>query len=180
MSYYRVTNNYKKLGDVMSFGRYLKKLRENKGLSLRETARLSKMSGSYLSQLENGHNTNPKKDILMRLSSTLEVPYVDMLMQTEIMNINKDILMKNLKGDENKITEHYERSKLIKDEHEEMIRTFNKLVEGGYVTSHKPTSKGYVLDDLLSDKFLIQLDSEYLTNDEKKEVLNYARFIKKK
>lgn len=180
MSYYRITNNYKKLGDVMSFGEYLKQLRTNKGLSLRETARRSNMSGSYLSQLENSHNTNPKKDILMKLSSTLEVPYVDMLMQTEIMNSNKDVLMKNLKGDEGKITEHYEKSKLLKDEHDKMIKNFHDLVEAGYVTSDNPTSKGYVLDDLLSDRFLIQLDSEYLTNDEKKEVLNYARFIKKK
>ena len=36
-------------------GSYLKKLRENKGLSTREVYELAKVSNSYLSLVENGH-----------------------------------------------------------------------------------------------------------------------------
>lgn len=66
-------------GGKVTLGQYLKELREGKELSLREVARRSNMSSSYLSQLENGHNNNPKKEILKELSRVLDAPYVELM-----------------------------------------------------------------------------------------------------
>ncbi len=163
----------------MPFGEYIKQLRKDKGLSLRETAKRTNMSSSYLSQLENGHNTNPKKEILIKLASVLDIPYIDLLMKTDLMEGHKDTILKNLNNDADEITEHYEISRKLKFEYDEKINLQKKLVEQGFTTSEKPTLV-HALEDFLSDEMLVDLDRKYLTNDDKKEILNYARFLNKK
>ena len=163
----------------MSFGEYIKQLRKDKGLSLREIAKRTKMSSSYLSQLENGHNINPKKEMLIKLAPVLGTSYTDLLMETDLMEGSKDTILKNLNNDADKITEHYERHRKFELEYDEKVNLQKKLVERGFTTSETP-SLVYALEDFLSDKILVNLDGRYLTNDDKKEILNYARFLNKK
>ncbi len=160
----------------MSFGNYIKQLRTNKGLSLRETAKRANMSSSYLSQLENGHNTNPKKEILMNLSPVLDTSYIDLLMQTDLMNKHQDALIKNLSGDEGKITKHYEESKKLKEEHDRIIDEVKKLVKQGYTTNEN-AKHVYALENYLNNEVIVTLNGHYLTNEQKKEILNYAVYL---
>lgn len=55
----------------MDAGAYLKKLRKDKNLTLRELAKISGVSHPYISQLENGRNSNPDPRILSKLSKAL-------------------------------------------------------------------------------------------------------------
>lgn len=59
----------------MEFGSYIKEIRNEKGLSLRELSKRSGISHPYLSQLENGKNKNPSPDIIEKLSKGLGVDF---------------------------------------------------------------------------------------------------------
>lgn len=63
----------------MTFGEYIKSIRVDKGLSLREVARRSDISHPYLSQLENGKNTSPTPDIIRKLAKGLNLGYLELL-----------------------------------------------------------------------------------------------------
>lgn len=58
-------------------GAYLKKIREEKGLSTREVYELSKVSNSYLSLVENGHR-RASAVVLKKLASVYNVDYLDL------------------------------------------------------------------------------------------------------
>jgi transcriptional regulator with XRE-family HTH domain len=57
----------------MKFGERLRALREARGLGLREFARKSGLSPTYLSRVENGKENEPKKEeTLLKLAEALE------------------------------------------------------------------------------------------------------------
>ena len=160
----------------MSFGEYIKQSRKVKGLSLRETAKRAKMSSSYLSQLENGHNTNPKKEMLIKLAPVLGTSYTNLIMETDLLKGDEEVVLKRLNNGVDKIPRDYGDH----GDYEGWKQFYlKKLVELGITTS-ETLSKVYTLEGFLSDKILVNLDGRYLTNDDKKEILNYARFLKKK
>ena len=55
------------------FGEYLKKLREDRGLTLRDVEREAKISNAYLSQIERGERGIPNFKVLSRLSKAYGV-----------------------------------------------------------------------------------------------------------
>jgi HTH-type transcriptional regulator, competence development regulator len=63
----------------MLFGEYLKKIREDNKLSIRQLAMYSKVSASYLSQIETGERNVPKPEILLKLSKPLKVSYEELM-----------------------------------------------------------------------------------------------------
>ena len=54
-------------------GRYLKKLRLEKGFTLPEIQKMAKISTGYLSEIEQGKRTSPHPDILNKLARIYEV-----------------------------------------------------------------------------------------------------------
>lgn len=58
-------------------GAYLKKIREEKGLSTREVYELSKVSNSYLSLVENGRR-RASAVVLKKLASVYNIDYLDL------------------------------------------------------------------------------------------------------
>lgn len=63
----------------MDFGLYIRSLRKEKGLTLRETAKRAEVSHPYLSQLENGKNENPTPQIIKKLAKGLNTSYEQLL-----------------------------------------------------------------------------------------------------
>lgn len=61
------------------FGNYLKRIRIKRGLSLRELARRSEVSQSYLSLLESGKRGIPTPDQLLKIAPHLNVDYIDLM-----------------------------------------------------------------------------------------------------
>jgi transcriptional regulator with XRE-family HTH domain len=58
-----------------TFGAYLRDLRRARRLTLREVEERSGVSNSYLSQVENGHISQPSPQMLQKLAEAYEVPY---------------------------------------------------------------------------------------------------------
>lgn len=62
-----------------NFGKYLKGLRNNQRLSLRDVEAKGSISPSYLAQIEQGRRRPPGPDILKRLAPVYDVPVRDLL-----------------------------------------------------------------------------------------------------
>lgn len=57
------------------FGRYLKRLREEAGLSLRDVEQQVSISNAYLSQIEKGQRNPPKPNVLRELAGAYNVSF---------------------------------------------------------------------------------------------------------
>lgn len=57
----------------MTFGNYLKKLREERELSLRVMSLLSKVNYTYINRLERGEKTKPSEPVLKSLAKALRL-----------------------------------------------------------------------------------------------------------
>lgn len=68
-------------------GEYLKYLRKSKGMTLTQLEQISRVSNSYISQLENGH-FKPSPDVLGKLSKALEVNFFDLMVKAGYMTID--------------------------------------------------------------------------------------------
>jgi transcriptional regulator with XRE-family HTH domain len=55
------------------FGKYLKQLREDRGMTLRDVEEMVKISNAYLSQVENGQRSVPTMKILSKLAQAYGV-----------------------------------------------------------------------------------------------------------
>lgn len=62
----------------MSIGKKLREIRRSKGFTMKELSKKSKVSQSYISDLENEKNNKPSIDILNKLAKALEVPITDL------------------------------------------------------------------------------------------------------
>jgi len=56
---------------VESFGGYIKRLREIRGIGLREMARLVEVSPAYLSDIEKNKREAPSKDVIIKINNLL-------------------------------------------------------------------------------------------------------------
>lgn len=96
----------------MSIGKNLREIRRAKGFTMKELSNKSKVSQSYISDLENGKNNKPSIDILIKLANALEISEA-ILYRTEknVYNLT-DILSQNeAKEKDNQTTEEKERFK---------------------------------------------------------------------
>lgn len=64
---------------ILSFGEEIKRIRNEKKLSLKDVEEISGISHSYLSQIENGKRNAPKPDMMKKLSKGLNTPYTDLM-----------------------------------------------------------------------------------------------------
>ncbi len=68
------------------FGHYLRELRKQHGLTLREIEERTTISNSYLSQLENGYIDQPSPRNLQRLAVVYGVSYENLMTQAGYLN----------------------------------------------------------------------------------------------
>lgn len=61
------------------FGEYIKSLRREHGLSLRDVGAKASISSSYLAQIEHGRRRPPGPELLKRLAPVYDVPVRDLL-----------------------------------------------------------------------------------------------------
>ncbi|TYQ18064.1 UNVERIFIED_CONTAM: helix-turn-helix protein [Acetivibrio alkalicellulosi] len=76
-------------------GELIKARREEKNYSLVNFAKTIGITPGYLSQLENGHKTNPKLEILLSIIKELEID-LDMLLGIESTNENLNLKIPSL------------------------------------------------------------------------------------
>lgn len=81
------------------FGNYIRKVRLDKGYSLRQVQRQSGISNAYISQLENASNKSmPKNSTIKKLAKGLRIP-VERLLKVAGQNTSHDIYDEIKNGD---------------------------------------------------------------------------------
>lgn len=63
----------------MEFSQFLKKVREKRGLSIRQLALYANVSNGYISQVERGERGTPSPEVLKKLSGPLSISYEQLL-----------------------------------------------------------------------------------------------------
>lgn len=129
----------------MSLGETIRQARVNKGLSLRETARRAEMSNSYLSQLENGHNTNPDGSIIRKLSDVLDVPWVSLLSELDYV---KEAIQENV---------------------DDKINTYKEVRDIAGLTMYEEYT--FELEELFSERTKLTNGGKLLTEVDKKKIV---------
>jgi len=61
------------------FGRFIRGIRKQRGLTTSELAKKSGISQSYISQIETGNRPIPTDEVLLKLSQALKIDYAEML-----------------------------------------------------------------------------------------------------
>ena len=60
---------------MSKFGQYIKEIRESRGLTITKLAKISDVSSSLISRIENNVRGIPKPDTIEKLSKALSIPY---------------------------------------------------------------------------------------------------------
>ena len=84
-----VLSNVITRGFNMDFADALKRLRKNKGYSIRQLALYSGVSAGFLSQVENKKRGIPSPDILKKLYKPLGITYEEIMRMAGYMNHNE-------------------------------------------------------------------------------------------
>jgi transcriptional regulator with XRE-family HTH domain len=72
------------------FGEYIKKLRKDRNLTIRQVELYAGVSNSYLSLLENGKRDIPSPEILKKLATAYKVDYNDLMDKAGYLNIKSE------------------------------------------------------------------------------------------
>jgi len=91
------------------FGIYLKKLREDRKLTLRDVEEKAKISNAYLSQVEQGKKGVPTIKILSRLAEAYGVPVAGIMDNAEKASKNEKIDSKIANPNSNFVARGYEK-----------------------------------------------------------------------
>ncbi|MEV2909756.1 helix-turn-helix transcriptional regulator [Paenibacillus larvae] len=65
--------------EYLDFGKYLKRQREEKGLTINQLASISGISNAQISRIETGLRNTPKPETIKKLSDALETNYEEMM-----------------------------------------------------------------------------------------------------
>lgn len=72
--------------EARRFGGYIRELREDQGMGVRELARSTGLSPGIISMLEKGEVSHPKMETLKALTAALKTPLADMFLQVGYAN----------------------------------------------------------------------------------------------
>jgi len=88
--------------EMKAFGSYLKRLRLEKKLSLRQVEKAVGISNSYLYQIERGERNVPKLEILRKMATTYDVSFASLMAAARLQEPDQeDLYYKNVKKIEN-------------------------------------------------------------------------------
>jgi len=104
-----------------SFARYLKRLRKDRGMSLRQVEKITKISNSYLSQIEKGKRDIPTFKILSRLADAYGVEINSLIKVAEDEGGNIEPFFKNKIPDAYYISREYNQ---LSDDRKQALKNF--------------------------------------------------------
>lgn len=171
------------------FGKYLRSLRKEKGLTLIELAKLTGVSNPYISQIENGKFL-PSPDILAKLAKGLKVSSISLLLKSGQLGESAmdDVKSKGLKNyyddliaDLSKTAESIndssdDRLKELKKDIEPLLEDIKKMKEEisflGSDTSEnsRAIQERYLIGEIDEDERIKLLEEEYGIPDKKERL----------
>lgn len=128
---------------MSDFAKYIKNIRKQKGITLRDFEKRTGISRSYLSLLENGRRDNPSPEVIKKISEVLGIDFLELMSRSNMLILKDDdsefkdstlpILMSNLKNvilntvcDENGDLKAFYKKKLIEIGYKEEFVDLNK------------------------------------------------------
>ncbi len=84
------------LGMASQFGAYMRTLRKQRGLTLKQVEKAAQVSNAYVSQIERGLRKPPHPDILNRLAAVYQVPARELMVQAGYLPDDKETEKKRL------------------------------------------------------------------------------------
>ncbi|MCL6443433.1 MAG: helix-turn-helix domain-containing protein [Alicyclobacillus sp.] len=97
--------------EAKAFGEYIRSLRQNANLTIRQVEAYSGVSNAYLSQLENGKRGIPSPDILRKLSKPLKVSYEELMIAAGYLT--EQVQKPYESSDKSTMTNHVEGGNII-------------------------------------------------------------------
>jgi SOS regulatory protein LexA len=171
-------------GDLMTeikeFGNYLKKLRKENGLTIRQLTEKSGVSNAYLSQLETGKRGLPKPEILAKLHGPLGVGYDELMEKAGYIssNVRTELLPETIQtmeafDDLNELILNASDMfiKSVRNDKGELLNEFKEYLFGEFKRLY-PDVSSEVLDEITQDPDIAQQLFEHLTIEEKISFLN--------
>lgn len=166
----------KKMTKDLKFGNYLKSLRKENGLTIRQLEEKSGVSNAYLSQLENGKRGLPSPEILMKIHIPLGVGYDELMEKAGYISsaVRSELLPETLQT-----MESFEvLNELIDNAYEVFVGSVTddegilKDTFRQYLLCEDPNLSEEDLDGLIHDPDITQKLFNYLTFEEKLSFLN--------
>ncbi|WP_078382035.1 helix-turn-helix domain-containing protein [Sutcliffiella halmapala] len=152
---------------ISDFGKFIKQLRKDRGLSLKEVAKKGGLSHPYISQIENGKRSTPKPEIINKLSIGLDVDYMQLLetagylpkiKKAEEIIHDVETMREISKGKWKQATP--EDIKRMQDEQDKAL-----------------AGKVFNFEDLLSDGFYIKYKGEFLSPEQKRKIIKFMDYF---
>jgi SOS regulatory protein LexA len=166
--------------DNKEFGNYLKKLRKENGLTIRQLTEKSGVSNAYLSQLETGKRGLPKPEILAKLHGPLGVGYDELMEKAGYIssNVRTELLPETIQtmeafDDLNELILNASDMfiKSVRNDKGELLNEFKEYLFGEFKRLY-PDVSSEVLDEITQDPDIAQQLFEHLTIEEKISFLN--------
>jgi transcriptional regulator with XRE-family HTH domain len=109
-----------------SFGDFLRNLRQERGLTLRQVEREARVSNAYLSQIERGERGIPNMRVLERLAKAYGVSVTVLAEVAEKQTKGESVLKKSLEPDTEFVSRGYE--KLSKENRQHLSEFLSYLL----------------------------------------------------
>lgn len=132
---------------VEDFGRYLRKIREDRGYTVNQLAMYSEVSSSLISRIENGKRGVPKPETLSKLAKALDITYLSLLKKAGYMDEYEEELMTPLDADKDiaEINEKYKGT--VKETPSSYLFEKEPEIPIEELVNHTLTYKGHVLTE---------------------------------
>lgn len=178
-----------------SIGKFIRKLRKEKGYTIVELSKLSGVSNPYISQIEND-KFKPSPEILEKLSKVLDASYLELLKKAGYIStdfLEKEQKLKSLRNelnsnledlkaleDLNNIGEYTDLIKQLKERNLIIEHKISKLSQEQVVeitNSQSNTKEMIDLEEILKSNVQIEFNEKILSDDDKKKLLAIAKTI---
>lgn len=152
--------------NMAEFGKYLKAVREKRGLGLNQLAALSGVSSSLISRVENGKRGAPKSSTIDELAKILKVPQIEMIFMAgypSILQSNPDHKFSDLAY------------KYMNEEDLEAIKKYQKATH-----QYRKDARELLKEEpqnIVGERLVRLRDKKGITHEELAESLGFAPFV---
>lgn len=156
--------------DLIEFGRYIKSLREEKGLTITELAQESGVSRPYLSQIEGGTRSKfPSSDVLLKISKALGLNHDELMVKAGYIE-EKFV-------DEIKFLEEYWTEVTFKENRYEQIVNKDGSITTKELSNAELVRRFFDIGHLLTDRINAYYFGRPLTKSDRKRILKMLELM---